>query len=146
MIQRIQSIFLLLAGTAALLLFAFPFATVDQTQEVGLIFADYEYDLQDHLMLIILFTLAGVMSVLGIFAYNNRRLQMRLTVFSIIANFIGIVLGILYFMQSSSPVPAEEINDGFGLYLPIIAIVLNLLAYRYISKDEQLVNSMDRLR
>jgi hypothetical protein len=33
-----------------------------------------------------------------------------------------------------------------GFYLPTLALILNLLANRFIRRDEQLVRSMDRLR
>jgi len=35
---------------------------------------------------------------------------------------------------------------GFGLYLPGIAVIGNLLANRFIRRDEKLVREADRLR
>jgi len=38
------------------------------------------------------------------------------------------------------------VNDGFGIYLPLIGIIMAVLANRFIKKDDKLVKSMDRLR
>lgn len=37
-------------------------------------------------------------------------------------------------------------NYGFGLYLPGAAVICNLIANRFIRKDEKLVRDSDRIR
>ncbi|HMQ48200.1 MAG TPA: DUF4293 domain-containing protein [Saprospiraceae bacterium] len=146
MIQRIQSIFLLLAGAASLSLFGLPFATTPQVVQGSTLFADAAYRVQDQVGLMVLFGLAGVLAIGGIFLYKNRALQMRLSIFSIIATVLAITFGIIYFMQNSQDIGNTAVNDGLGLYFPVAALVFALLAYRFISKDDKLVKSMDRLR
>lgn len=146
MLQRIQSIFLFLAGGASLGLFGLPFATIPSGIPQSAIFADAAYNVQDQIALMVLFGLGGALALLAIFIFKNRNLQMRLAIFAFIANLIGVIFGVLYFMQNSTEANAQQINDGFGMYLPIAAMVFSLLAYRFISKDEKLVKSMDRLR
>lgn len=146
MLQRIQSIFLLLAGAASLALFGVPFATTPQPVEGSMLFADAAYNVQDQVALMVLFGLGGVLALAAIFLFRNRLLQMRMSIFAIIANFIGVVLGVLFYMQNSQDVGERTINDGIGAYLPIVAIILAILAYRFINKDDKLVRSMDRLR
>ena len=146
MLQRIQSIFLLLAGAASLGLFGVPFATTPQAVEGSMLFADAAYNVQDQPALMVLFGLAGALALIGIFLFGNRLLQMRMSIFAFIANLIGVVLGVLFFMQNSNDVGGDSIHDSLGAYLPIVAMILLLVAYRFINKDEKLVRSMDRLR
>jgi len=40
----------------------------------------------------------------------------------------------------------QEVSFGLGAILPIISAILFLIANSFISKDENLVKSMDRLR
>lgn len=146
MIQRIQSIFLLLAGAASFSLFGLPFASTSEAIASSQLFADGVYDLFDTTALIAFFGLAGLLSIIGIFVFKNRKLQMRLTIFAFIANLLGVVLGIVFYMQNSQDVGEQVVNDGAGIYMPVLSFVLLLLAYRFINKDEKLVRSMDRLR
>ena len=64
--------------------------------------------------------------------------------FGIIANILGIVLVVVFFMQDTAA-PAEP-NDELGIYLPVLFLVFAALAQRGIMKDDKLVKSMDRLR
>lgn len=146
MIQRIQSIFLLLAGAASFGLFGAPFATTSESVASSQLFSDSVYDLTDTPALIALFGLAGLLAVIGLFLFRNRKLQMRLTIFAIIANLLGVAMAILFYMQNSQDIGNRAVDDGVGMYLPMASFIFLLLAYRYINKDEQLVRSMDRLR
>lgn len=146
MIQRIQSIFLLLGGGAFLSLLALPFATTAKPVATSTFFADSAYTIQDNIGLMVIFIGAGALAIIGIFMFNNRQLQMRLTIFSAIAAIIGIVLTVLFFLQNSNSVGNQPINDGLGVYLTPVGLVLIFLAYRFINKDDQTVKSMDRLR
>lgn len=146
MIQRIQSIFLLLAGGASLSLFGLPFASTTEAAPDSQLFADRVYNLMDTPALIALFAIAGLLAIVSVFLFNNRSLQMRLTIFAFIANLLGVVVAIIFYMQNSQDLGEQAIDDGAGIYMPIASFVLLLLAYRFINKDEKLVRSMDRLR
>jgi len=146
MIQRIQSLFLLLAALGSFALFLLPFAATPQDVSTNEIFADSEYNLMDHPALIAFFSLAGALALIAIFLYGNRRLQMRLTIFTAVALVIGIAFGIIDFINNSGGLDNVQIADQAGVYLPAASLLFTLLAYRYIGKDEQLVRSMDRLR
>ena len=146
MIQRIQSIFLFLAGGASFSVLGFPFATTDQPQSTSELFADSVYNTQDNIALMVFFGLAGLLAIADIFMYNNRPLQIRLGIFAFIANVIGLVLGIYLLMAEGDNFSYQIVDDGLGAYLPIVAGILLLLAIRFIRKDEKLVRSADRLR
>ncbi len=146
MIQRIQSIFLLLAAAAAFALFAFPFASTPSAVATSEMFADGQYNLSDNIALLILFCLAGGLAFISIFMFKNRKTQLLVGRLAIVANIIGLVLAIALFMQDKDKLGTVDPEDGVGLYLPFLFLVFALLAARFIGKDEKLVKSMDRLR
>jgi len=146
MIQRIQTIYLILASGAAFGLLALPFASTTNAVAASTLFADGMYNLQDNIGLLVLFAGAGLLSLIAVFLFKNRKTQSLLGRFSIVANIIGLVLAIILFMQDRDALGAATPEDGMGLYLPIVFLVFGLLAQRAINKDEKLVRSMDRLR
>ena len=146
MIQRIQSVLLLLAAVAGFALFKLPFGSSDQAIEGSLFFNDRLFTIQDHIGLLGLFAGAGLIAFIAIFLFNNRSLQLRLSRISVTANIIGIILGIVLFMQDSTNMGPVVPNEELGLGLPVLAIIFTLFAIRFINKDQKLVDSMDRLR
>jgi peptidoglycan/LPS O-acetylase OafA/YrhL len=146
MIQRIQTVFLLLASAATFGLLALPFASTPETVEQSMLFQDKIYEIQDHIALLLAFCAAGGLSFVSIFLFKNRKSQLLLGRISVIANIIGLILGVVFFMQDSPNLESVTPDDGLGLYLPIISLIFIILALRYIQKDEKLVRSMDRLR
>ncbi len=149
MIQRIQSLFLLLASGSCFSLLALPFAT--STGEVGesVLFADDSiYNVQDDMLLLAPFAIAGLMTLVAIFLFNNRKLQINISRIAAVIMLVGIIVAILFFTQDMKlQSDTMKVVDGFGLYTPILGFILTLLGVRYIQKDEKLVrDSYDRLR
>lgn len=146
MIQRIQSILLLLAAAAVFALFKLPFGSSDGAISTSALFNDGVFTIQDHVGLLGLFCGAGAIAFITIFLFNNRPLQLKLSRVAIIANVIGIILAIVLFMQDSQTIGAAVPKEELGLGLPILSIIFAAFAIRFINKDEKLVKSMDRLR
>lgn len=146
MIQRIQSIFLLLAAAAGFGILAVPFASTPQTVQASAIFADSTYSVGDHVALLVLFAVAAALALAGIFLFRNRQVQLKIGRFALIANILGIVLAVILFWQDLANVGATAVNDELGIYFPVAFMVFCTLALRYIRKDETLVRSVDRLR
>ncbi len=136
MIQRIQTLYLLLAAVvAAGLIFVFELWT---NQEGVKVFAnDVSYVFAG-------FLLSAVLSLITIFRYKNRKSQFMLGRLNIILNFI--LLG--FFVYQSLNLSGETVvsEKGIGIFLPIVSIVFLALANKAIKKDEDLVKSVDRLR
>jgi len=157
MIQRIQSLLLLFAGVALVLLLnnAFKFAALDQEAEIvaeaaaSTAFADGKFTLDDHLVLVLTAIGGALVAFLTIFLFKNRKLQITLTKVFI---FIALIINGLafYLMYKDLGIVQDNIDVGFtiksGSFMPVIAIVLGYLALRFIQKDDKLVKSMDRLR
>ena len=145
MIQRIQTIFLILAALSFGALFKLPLlsSTTPSTQFL----ADSIYNIQDHLILLSITGFAIGVSVLSIFLYKNRKLQRRLVYLVI---FLAIAFSIAaYFLLKTNGGEAMNtpgIHIKAGIFLPLAGMIFCFLAGYYIGKDEKLVKSMDRLR
>lgn len=145
MIQRIQSIFLLLAGLAILGLFIFPFATSAQGDQN--LFQDKLFNIMDHPILLVLTCLAAGLAIANIFLFKNRDLQIKLSYGIIVLSILLPIVAFFLVYQSGVESGALQIRENYlGLAMPILAILFGFLASKYIKKDHKLVKSMDRLR
>lgn len=146
MIQRIQSIFLFLAGIAFGGFFLFPFATTEKTYSD--ILADAIYNINDSMILLILAALGVLVTIGNIFLFKNRPLQIKLTYLSLFFGMVIPIVAAIVFMNASGSEAYEQdtVNAGIAIFLPLIIIILSILAARGIKKDQKIVKSMDRLR
>jgi len=136
MIQRIQSVYLLLAAiVAGALPYALSIFTLASGKVVNAI---------DEMMFLIPFMMSAVLAIVAIFLFKNRQLQTVVSRLNIILNFI--LLGVFVYQSLMMSGETAVSEKGIGMFLPILSIVLLVLANRAIRKDEQLVKSADRLR
>ncbi len=143
MIQRIQSIFLLLACILLSLVFVFPFFKGNQTTSG--FFADSQYTIQDHPALLGVTIGAALVALIAIFVYKNRSLQQKLVYLAILLSIVLLaVVMILGF--GDTPDLMNQASIFVGSVLPILAVIFLGISLRGIRKDERIVKSMDRLR
>ncbi|GGD28730.1 MULTISPECIES: DUF4293 domain-containing protein [Hyunsoonleella] len=136
MLQRIQTVYLLLAAANALgLIFVFHLWI---TNDGATVFA------KDQLPYFAAFLVSGALSLITIFLFKNRKLQFVLGRLNIILNFF--LLGFFVYLSLNLSGETEVSEKGIGMFLPIISIVFLALANKAIKKDEDLVKSVDRLR
>lgn len=110
-------------------------------------FEDLIYNIQDHPILLILTCLGGGLALINIFLFNNRPLQLRLGYLLIIlAILLPSVAALLILADGTAMNSGEVISEKAGIFMPIVAIITTVLANKYVKKDENLVQSMDRLR
>ncbi len=136
MLQRIQTIYMLLAMLALVALYVW-FPVVADPAGVSII------DKNDPLMIGCI--VAGILFiVIAILNFKKRQLQFVLNRVSILINFV--LLGV--FVYKSLTLSGETLvsEKGIGVLLPIISIVFLVLANKAIKRDEDLVKSVDRLR
>jgi Domain of unknown function (DUF4293) len=145
MIQRIQSIFLLLAGASGFGVLALPFATTAESVQ-GTAFSDNAFSTADNIGLLVLFALSGALAVADIFLFNNRKLQIKIGQIALLVNVLGIVLAGVLYWQAQAGLGSSQPNVAAGFGLPIAFFAFVALAIRSIKKDEALVRSADRLR
>ena len=154
MIQRIQSLYLLLAAVVIGLVFFFPFAELLVNKEFLFSFK-YRglYQLKDgqevlsvaSIPLATLFSIILLISLITIFLYKKRGLQMRLCIINILLSIGSLGVVYYYIAVAFSEFDAIVHYKIFAL-MPIISAILTYLAYRGVRKDELLIISMDRIR
>jgi hypothetical protein len=141
MIQRIQSVWLLLAAAGAFLSMQYPFYSgniVSATQA-----KHFEYfTAKSHTLLTILTAGVGIAALIAIFLFKNRKQQFRITLIALLVSVINLVL---FFTQSKTFVPGEG-NYNLTAIFAIIVPVFLIMALRGIRRDDKLVKSLDRLR
>ena len=154
MIQRIQSLYFLLAILFQVLFFTGPVASftsdfpVEYRMEVKGLFVVTDEGLLRHEGSIPLYVLAGLvipLLLLGLLSYKKRKLQMRIAIFALLL-LLGLsaltIYYLLYFRGKFSIQPVYE----FRIVLPVVSAILTYLGYRGVLKDELLISSYDRLR
>jgi predicted MFS family arabinose efflux permease len=138
MIQRQQSLWLLLAAVASFLSFKFPFYTGNIVENNLSRFEELEGG--SNFFLLVLTGLSVLISLIAIFLYKDRKTQFKLTIGGIL---MAVVLLVLYFSQ------VKKFSSGnFALTAVFVFAILvgYLMAARGIWKDEKLVKSLDKLR
>jgi hypothetical protein len=95
--------------------------------------------------LTIIVILVAVLSLITIFLFKNRKLQL---LFSVILTGLISVLILVSFYYSYSVISEYDATfvPGVKMALPFLQLIFSILAYRGIKKDDQLVKSYDRLR
>ncbi|OFY62287.1 MAG: hypothetical protein A2V64_05410 [Bacteroidetes bacterium RBG_13_43_22] len=155
MIQRIQSIYLLLTTLFSVLFlsgniikFTDSSGNLITMKYSGLVryVEESTPELPGKLFpLIILILLITILSLAVIFLFKNRKLQMQLTIGLLILAIlliVTVVAGSFYIMSRYE----ASIVLTIKLILPLLMVVCLYLAYRGMKKDETLVESLDRLR
>jgi predicted MFS family arabinose efflux permease len=139
MIQRQQTLWLILATAAAILSFMFPFVTGKEILKTDLM-ADKVVDAGSNFFILLLTGASVILSTVIIFLFKDRKLQMKLCLLGILIA-IGII--VLYILQMN-----KLTNSTIALFavLPFAIVAGYFLAFRNIRKDERLVKSLDKLR
>lgn len=152
MLQRIQTFFLLLALGCMSAFFFFPVARIilPDSEILSFHFNGIEgnhniagtYSTLPYMILLIIITL---LSLITIFLYKKRMLQIRLCIFNIILMLGFIGLSYYYVTDIVKELHADQ-NYTILMVFPLAAAILSFLALRAIGRDEALVRSVDRLR
>jgi len=136
MIQRIQSVYLILVALLAAVVPFVAYLWLDAQGEE--FFAKY-----DILVSSAFYIIAGL-ALVAIFLFKNRKNQFVVNRLNMILNLF--LLG--FFVYRSLNLSGETLvsEKGIGMLIPVFSIVFLVLANRAIKKDEDLVKSVDRLR
>jgi len=145
MIQRIQSIYLLVAGiiSGGLTLLVNLWSTSNTNLPVFILDLFSSNSLLEKSIPVLFFS-SALISIVAIFLFNNRQLQFVINRLNILINLF--LLGILIYLSQTLSGEASVSEKGIGMFFPVIVILLLFLANRAIKKDEDLVKSVDRLR
>lgn len=130
MIQRIQTLYMLLALLAIAAMALFPIVSIGN-QTIKL------FDMGWATLL------AGLLTGLimaNIFNYKKRQVQWVIGRIGILLSFALFTVEFFFHFRNTDAMP------GYALLAPLLSVVLLSLANRAIKKDEDLVRSADRLR
>ena len=153
MLQRIQTVYLLLIVAITIATLFFPLAVLQAGNDLFSFDASGVSTLMGEPELIYptwgLFALVAVIAIVAlvtIFLFKRRILQIGLCVFNalLMIGFYGFFAYLAYNFTSSFAEMSLQVK--FGLAFPLINLILDYLAIRNIGADEALVRSLDRLR
>ena len=136
MIQRIQSVWLLIASVVS-------FLTLKLSFYSGTYLPDnlyHQLNGTQNLPLMIATIGLGVLTLITIFLFKNRPTQLWLCIAAVL---LDVVLLFLYYRETSSFTRGDY---AFTAVLHIVIITALLLAARGINKDEKLIKDSNRLR
>lgn len=152
MIQRIQTIYLLISLIAWSFLFFSP--VIGFTNEAGGAWSLFANGIKEAgsgkivletVPLLAFFALVEIFTLVSIFAFRKQDRQLRITLLTMILQLLSYGIIALYAIQGNKLLHA---NPGLLLFsaLPLVAGICSWLAYRGIRKDIGLLKSLDRLR
>lgn len=157
MIQRIQTVWLLLASATLFLLFLFPYLQYFDNAGVAMavkITGIYQgvaagvVQVKQFILQIIAAVLIALVPLVAIFNFRDRKKQLKITYLNVV---ISLLFGIwMYFTANSALADVEKSlelsNIGIGALIVPINVIFLCLAAKGIRKDEKLIKSVDRLR
>lgn len=162
MIQRRQTIYMLLSAIVSALLFFMPLASVEADGNT----MDFTvFGIQNPIEtmsftdantwpLVLLAVMMTIMPIITIFKYKKRELQVRLCRIDLLLTLVFIGLVFVYFESDIQTIINAVEGDTYkmdaayfiGVAFPLINLILQILAIRGIKKDIELLKSIDRLR
>ena len=92
-----------------------------------------------------LLILLSALSIMTIFLFKNRKVQLLLALVVIITASVFII-ALSFYAISYIDSFRLTIIPGFKMAIPLLILIFSILAYRGILKDDRLVKSYDRLR
>jgi len=151
MIQRVQSVYLLLVTVLMSFMLIRPYAEITLTDSQILTFHSHVIEnnagsetptvYKTTIPVIALVLMTGLLSFVNIFLFNRRILQRRICLVNVVLLISLLIIMFIYYRstQHSSDITVHAFR--FPAIFPLLAIILNFLAYRNIYIDEMLVKS-----
>lgn len=150
MIQRKQSIFLLLAATIQVIFatgkyFTFKVNAQDWFVSGSGIFSSINGKESGDMKTLILGLGVAALGLFSLFLFKNRKRQMKLTRIAGLLTIAEIVFLIVSYLDISD-LAENGVNLEYPVFILPISTILFFLAVAAIKKDDELVRSVDRIR
>ncbi len=162
MIQRIQSLFLLVAAVVPIVLLFLPFGHIT-TDEAQFVFnsVSLKYNIPDGHTVVRVYYVAlclvicSALSLIALFTYKKRIRQTQIISITMIVYLVTLMLILWvcpdvifkkYFATRGIDFEFQFAHKAVLLILVVVEALCLYLANRFIKKDEALVRSADRLR
>jgi drug/metabolite transporter (DMT)-like permease len=136
MIQRIQTLWLLLASICAFASVNLPFY-FGSLEVPGPTVTITPYD---HFMLLVFVIATGLVALINIFLYSNRSLQIKISVVGVLLGLVNLMHYFLYMRNFKTG--GLSLYSIFSFLVPVFFILSIIGMY----KDQKLLKSLDRLR
>jgi hypothetical protein len=149
--QRIQTLFLVILILALLVSLVVPIWSAEVNGEASVLTAFYylnngAYQYNPYSLTAILAIAAATIAITEITKFKNRLTQVKLGALNSLF-LVGVLVCAFYFSnQTMKSMEGIKGQYGLGMWLPFLAVICNLLANRFIRRDEKLVRDSDRLR
>jgi uncharacterized protein DUF4293 len=154
--QRIQTIFLIIVVVSMITSVLFPIWVYKPGTENSHELYALHYTIKENGVLktqyfpystTAVFAIATItLAITSIGNYKNRLLQRKLGALNSLFMALTVAASVYFANQLIHLHEIEGQHYSLGLYLPIIAVIANFLANRFIMRDEKLVKDSDRLR
>ncbi|MDL2221630.1 DUF4293 domain-containing protein [Parabacteroides sp. OttesenSCG-928-N08] len=153
MLQRIQTVYLLIIVALTVAMLFLPLITIQSGEQFfTLDVTGFNTTIEQPQLLVAtwgLFALTAIIALIAlitIFLYKNRVLQMRLSIFNALL-MVGFYALVAFFVwKFKEGMEIDAFNVKLALCFPLISLILDYLAIRNIGADEALVRSLNRLR
>jgi len=156
MIQRVQSIYLLLVTILMSFLLVRPYANMTLADNQELIFKAHTITIQSAvdvisnykttIPVVLLLLIIGLLSFCTIFLYKHRIIQIRLTILNALLLLALIGSMLLYYFITRGTLGVTHSSFRLAMIFPIMAFIFCIMSIRSIRRDEILVNSYNRIR
>ena len=153
MIQRVQTIFLLLTSVFYFSYWLFGLEWYERGYPVIIdIFNESEYINTVLITISFIPLIITGISLFSIFVFKNRKLQMKLTQLGFRLSLVMSLFTIFYFYNCLSyltelmPSKFLELLMYAAIVNPFLCCCLLFLALKYIKRDNELINSLERIR
>lgn len=141
MIQRIQSLWLLLAASAGTLTYVLPLWS-GQLQDGS----QKQYFGRENLFFFALVVATVLLALVTLFIFKNRAKQKVLTIIGLLLSLVLVTLELVFVDAYKKTLNLIESAWQPGALMPMVMMILFFLAWQGIKKDERLIKSLERLR
>lgn len=139
MIQRIQTLYLLIVTVLQTILFFSNMATVLMPNNEVTV-----YKCTNFWAIAVLIAITILLSFFSIFLYRKRIAQIRINIYNLI--LLLCLQGYLIYYLIDITRKFESVTYSIPTIFPIISAILTFLAIRNIGKDEALIKALNRIR
>lgn len=159
MIQRIQTLYLLVAVIATVVLIFIPIGNIT-TDDFSYVFNSFvvKYNIPDEdtimstVYIALLLGISTILSIVAIFMYKDRKKQASIIYANMVVFLLSIMVMVyvypdIVFVRKGLMKPDDLFDFNYWILACIIPVALSLyLANRAIKKDEEKIKAADRLR
>lgn len=147
MLQRIQSLYLLVIAILNLSMLGMSLATAGSLDFNPFGIVDGDDMVVNPIGVLILIIISGIDALIAIFWYKKRKQQMLMCKSLMFMQALLLAAVFFYFDAAINETQVEvEAHYGVGTFFPIISLILAFMADKAIKKDDDLVRSVDRIR